>query len=132
MVSRIPAERPAPAAARGNIRGTKRTCQNDACGARFYDLNRDPIECPVCGAAYVLQVSSEQVAGAAAETGLAGRGTDPSDALPVDEAVVADSEVEVDEADLGDEDVGLEIDDEADADDEIESVRGSGRGERPD
>ena len=29
-------------------RGTKRTCQNPECGSRFYDLNRDPITCPVC------------------------------------------------------------------------------------
>jgi uncharacterized protein (TIGR02300 family) len=30
--------------------GTKRTCHT--CGAHFYDLRRDPIVCPVCGAAY--------------------------------------------------------------------------------
>jgi uncharacterized protein (TIGR02300 family) len=30
--------------------GTKRTCHS--CGARFYDLRRDRIICPVCGAAY--------------------------------------------------------------------------------
>ncbi len=34
-------------------RGTKRTCQNEECGARFYDLMRDPIACPVCQAAFV-------------------------------------------------------------------------------
>jgi uncharacterized protein (TIGR02300 family) len=28
--------------------GTKRTCQ--ACGARFYDLRREPPACPKCGA----------------------------------------------------------------------------------
>ncbi|WP_029042158.1 TIGR02300 family protein [Cucumibacter marinus] len=28
-------------------RGTKRHCLN--CGSKFYDLNRDPIVCPVCG-----------------------------------------------------------------------------------
>ena len=28
--------------------GTKRLCTS--CGARFYDLNKDPIECPKCGA----------------------------------------------------------------------------------
>lgn len=33
-------------------RGTKRTCQNGECGSRFYDLNRDPIVCPVCGGVY--------------------------------------------------------------------------------
>ena len=30
--------------------GTKRTCQS--CGARFYDLQRDPIICPKCGAVH--------------------------------------------------------------------------------
>src|SRR5215470_6806158 len=33
-------------------RGTKRVCPS--CGARFYDLNRTPITCPVCQAAYQL------------------------------------------------------------------------------
>jgi uncharacterized protein (TIGR02300 family) len=27
--------------------GTKRQCQN--CGAKFFDLNKDPIVCPKCG-----------------------------------------------------------------------------------
>ena len=30
--------------------GTKRACPN--CGARYYDLNHDPIVCPKCGAAF--------------------------------------------------------------------------------
>jgi uncharacterized protein (TIGR02300 family) len=30
--------------------GTKRLCAS--CGAKFYDLNHDPIACPKCGAAY--------------------------------------------------------------------------------
>ena len=30
------------------LRGTKRTCQ--ACEIRFYDLGRNPIVCPTCGA----------------------------------------------------------------------------------
>jgi uncharacterized protein (TIGR02300 family) len=38
-------------------RGTKRTCQNSSCGARFYDLARDPIVCPMCGAVYQLAVA---------------------------------------------------------------------------
>lgn len=33
-------------------RGTKRTCQS--CGSRFYDLNRDPIACPMCEAVFVM------------------------------------------------------------------------------
>jgi uncharacterized protein (TIGR02300 family) len=31
-------------------RGTKRVCQ--ACAVRFYDLSREPIVCPSCGAHY--------------------------------------------------------------------------------
>lgn len=31
-------------------RGTKRACPN--CGAKFYDLNRSPIVCPVCQTFY--------------------------------------------------------------------------------
>jgi uncharacterized protein (TIGR02300 family) len=30
--------------------GTKRQCQN--CGAKFFDLNRDPIICPKCGTVF--------------------------------------------------------------------------------
>jgi uncharacterized protein (TIGR02300 family) len=36
------------------LRGTKRGCQNEMCGARFYDLNQDPITCPICQTAYVI------------------------------------------------------------------------------
>ena len=46
-------------------RGTKRTCQNLECGSRFYDLNRDPITCPVCSTVYQLAISHAAVAAAA-------------------------------------------------------------------
>ncbi|MGO9544255.1 MAG: TIGR02300 family protein [Rhodomicrobium sp.] len=35
-------------------RGLKRVCQS--CGSKFYDLNRDPITCPMCQA--IFQVSA--------------------------------------------------------------------------
>ena len=35
--------------------GTKRECQG--CGAHFYDLKRDPIVCPKCDAAFVVEVA---------------------------------------------------------------------------
>jgi len=37
-------------ARRKAMRGTKRTCQ--ACEVRFYDLGRNPVVCPMCGAGY--------------------------------------------------------------------------------
>jgi uncharacterized protein (TIGR02300 family) len=46
-------------------RGTKRTCQNQECGSRFYDLNRDPIVCPTCQAVYKLDVRPAEAMAAA-------------------------------------------------------------------
>jgi hypothetical protein len=37
------------------VRGTKRVCQ--ACEVRFYDLLREPIVCPACGAVHTPEVS---------------------------------------------------------------------------
>ncbi len=47
-------------------RGTKRTCQNGSCGSRFYDLNRDPIVCPICSSPYVIAVGAAAPSGEAA------------------------------------------------------------------
>jgi uncharacterized protein (TIGR02300 family) len=46
-------------------RGTKRTCQNPECGSRFYDLNRDPVLCPICQTAYRIEPDPPLVAPAA-------------------------------------------------------------------
>lgn len=35
--------------------GTKRQCQS--CGAKFYDLSRDPIICPKCSAVFVVEAT---------------------------------------------------------------------------
>ncbi len=37
-----------------DARGMKRTCQSSECGSRFYDLNRNPVVCPICGSIYEL------------------------------------------------------------------------------
>jgi uncharacterized protein (TIGR02300 family) len=47
-------------------RGTKRTCQSASCSARFYDLNRDPIVCPICGTVYEMMTTTAVGAVAAA------------------------------------------------------------------
>ena len=46
-------------------RGTKRTCQNGECGARFYDLNRSPVVCPICGSKYAIAHSTTAAAAVA-------------------------------------------------------------------
>ncbi len=42
-----------------DARGTKLTCQSDECGAKFYDLNREPATCPICGKVYEVATTSE-------------------------------------------------------------------------
>ncbi len=76
--------------------GSKRQCQS--CAAKFFDMNRDPIICPKCGATFQ----------AAAVTRAAPR------------AVVADDEADADVA--GPEIVSL---DEAAADEEKDTVAGA-------
>ena len=58
--------------------GTKRVCQS--CGAKFYDLSKDPITCPKCGAVYEIVVPVTRggrpaaAAAAAAAAALAAKG----------------------------------------------------------
>ncbi len=109
-------------------RGTKRTCQNSECGARFYDLNRDPIVCPICEGVYLLApVVMEEVveevgekpeaAPAPEKTAAAANGLDAGDGEEVtdDDALVsledADAEIEGDTVD-DDDDTFLEEEDD--------------------
>jgi uncharacterized protein (TIGR02300 family) len=95
-------------------RGTKRTCQSAACGSRFYDLNRDPITCPICGTIYEMMTTTAvgAVSAAAAEKAprrAAAKKTEiegaavPSDAPDVeaDDALV---EIDADDAAMDDDD----------------------------
>jgi uncharacterized protein (TIGR02300 family) len=49
--------------------GTKRLCSG--CGAKFYDLNKDPILCPKCGTAFVVSTPVSRRAESAAATAAA-------------------------------------------------------------
>jgi len=93
-------------------RGTKRTCQSASCGARFYDLNRDPIACPICGTVYEMMTTTAVGAIAAPAAEKARR---PAAKKPDFEgaAPATAPEVEGDDA-LAD----IETDDEAISDDE--------------
>lgn len=73
-------------------RGTKRTCQSNECGARFYDLNHDPITCPICGTVY--ELASAPLAAAAEER--SSRRARKVDFVP--EKVAEAPEAEADEA----------------------------------
>ncbi len=108
-------------------RGTKRTCQNPECGSRFYDLNRDPITCPICEAEYQLapaavEEETEDVAETVETTAAAATPTSTASAVDAgdgdevsdDDALVsledADAEIEGDTSD--DDDTFLEEEDD--------------------
>ena len=86
--------------------GTKRQCQN--CGAKFFDLNKDPIVCPKCGT--VFQGASRARAAAKAE-----EEEDTEVATPAGVEVVSLDEVEASEEKAA-EPVVDDIDVEEDAD----------------
>jgi uncharacterized protein (TIGR02300 family) len=79
-------------------RGTKRTCQSSECGARFYDLNRIPVTCPICGSIYELASSPLAVAAAVSDdkAGRRSRKSDYVEKSPVD--ATADADAETDDA----------------------------------
>jgi uncharacterized protein (TIGR02300 family) len=121
--------------------GTKRLCAG--CGAKFYDLNKDPIHCPKCGAVYEVVVATRPVrpAGAVtarqvpektpaperqevktvsleeadAETQRAAKKAAPAEAGIEEQEGIEDEEVEMDES-LDDDDTLIEEQEEEDAD----------------
>ena len=82
--------------------GTKRICQDPSCEAKFYDLLRSPIICPVCG--QVFTVESTAAARPGGEIKREKAGPDVEKAAQVDDS---DELLEDDESDVGldDEDV---------------------------
>lgn len=92
-------------------RGTKRTCQSNECGARFYDLNRNPITCPICGSIY--ELASSPLALAAASEEKSSRRARKADFVDKSASPAATMDAESDEAlpDIEDaEDVAAEED----------------------
>lgn len=117
-------------------RGTKRVCQS--CGNKFYDLNRDPITCPICQAVFQNQETRPKAA-------LVGNTADDDeddvvaapagaveivslDEVAADEAEVPDiedAEIDEDAVELEDEDeTFIEVEDD-DGDDEVSGLVGS-------
>lgn len=98
--------------ATNKARGTKRTCQSNECGARFYDLNRNPITCPICGTIYELASSPLALSAAQGEEKASRRGRKAEyvEKAPADTSAEADADealpdIEEDgEAVAGDED----------------------------
>ncbi len=102
--------------------GTKRQCQ--ACGAKFFDLNKDPIVCPKCGTVFqgaemrarAATKEDEEDTQMVAPAGVDMVSLDEVEAgeEKVAETVVEDIDVEDDAADEGDSFLEEEEEDEDD------------------
>ncbi|MGF1659871.1 MAG: TIGR02300 family protein [Rubrimonas sp.] len=83
--------------------GVKRLCAS--CGARFYDLNRNPVACPDCGAAFDLEALVRGKRPRAGERAAA-------KAAVAVEADLVDDDVELDATDDDDDALPVEDDDD--------------------
>ena len=105
--------------------GLKRQCMS--CGAKFYDLNKDPAVCPKCGTLFQATALSRVAAPVVSRTA---EDEDETELESVGPEMVSLDEVEADEADkdlpsdddidvgddVGDEDTFLEDEEEGDDD----------------
>ena len=93
--------------------GVKRTCLG--CGARFYDLKRDPIVCPKCEAELDIAVAHKPKRAKPAAAAKAAVKAAVKAAAEKTENLIDDSD------DSGDDDAALDADGDADADDSDDS-----------
>ncbi len=87
--------------------GIKRQCMN--CGAKFYDLARDPAICPKCGTAFQLAATrvSAPIAAARSEEEDEDEDENRPEVVSLDEAETSDdADVSVDDDDAGDDEGG--------------------------
>ena len=101
--------------------GTKRLCPS--CGAKYYDLNRNPVTCPKCGTVFEAVMTSR--AAKAAKVEETPEDDEEDDDVAAPEIVTleeADAEAEGgddDVPDLEDTDVDLDDDENSDDDDDV-------------
>jgi len=87
--------------------GVKRACPK--CSVRFYDLQKDPMTCPSCGAVFDVASLTQQKTRASAPVKEVVKA--PTPAADIDEAVVLDDDEETTAEDLGDDILETEDDD---------------------
>jgi uncharacterized protein (TIGR02300 family) len=95
--------------------GTKRQCQS--CGAKFYDLNKSPILCPKCGAAFAAVAIAATVASRRAAAAAPAEEEDAELDTAAGPELVSLDEVEAEEAEKDIPIDGVEIEDDIAEDD---------------
>lgn len=101
--------------------GTKRTCTT--CGARFYDLQRDPIICPKCGAENEKDVAKVKRGGKSSRNDATKKATASVSRSPIDEEdEVDDVLIEEEDDDVDDEGLMEDASDLGEDDDDMAEV----------
>jgi uncharacterized protein (TIGR02300 family) len=95
--------------------GTKRLCPN--CGAKYYDLNRDPIICPKCNAAFATGVVQASPATASEDDEELDAEAEGVEFVALEEAVEPDTDEDSGDIEVGTEAVDVDADDAALIDD---------------
>ena len=90
--------------------GSKRQCMS--CGAKFYDLNRDPATCPKCGTVFQATALSRAAAPAAARAA-------PPDDEEAEVEPAGPELVSLDDVEAGEAEKDLPIDDEIDVGEDV-------------
>jgi uncharacterized protein (TIGR02300 family) len=100
--------------------GAKRQCQS--CGVKFFDLNKDPVVCPKCGA--IFHVVTSRIASRNVDPDEGAEGEKDAEIVSLDEveasenkteAIDVDEDVEIDDA-VEEDDTFLENEEEEDDD----------------
>lgn len=98
--------------------GTKRLCPS--CGAKYYDLNRDPITCPKCGTIFEIVMVSRSAKAAKAAEVVEEEDEEDEDAPEIVTLEEADAEAEGgDEVPDLDDDEEVELSDDDSTDDDV-------------
>jgi uncharacterized protein (TIGR02300 family) len=108
--------------------GLKRQCMS--CGAKFYDLNRDPAVCPKCGTVFQAAALSRAAAPAVARSAEEDEDTELDVAGPemvsLDEVEAGENEKDIpvdDDIDVGDDDTDdTFLEDEEEGDDDVSDL----------
>lgn len=107
--------------------GLKRMCQS--CGARFYDLGKDPILCPKCGTEFdpeaVLKTKRASAKAVAAPRPVAPPVAEVEDIEPIEEEAVEGAEAKEEEEVIEDtSELGEDDEDVAEVVDKVEDDEG--------
>jgi uncharacterized protein (TIGR02300 family) len=104
--------------------GGKRQCQN--CGTKFFDMNRDPILCPKCGATFVPPaLSRAAVRPAAADDEELEKPEAGAELVPLEDADAPDEKAAAvvdDDVDLGDDAADTFLEEEEEDNDDVSNL----------